>query len=704
MKPRELLDAEPAAYLRAGIEAFAEGLADLRGVLDIPEDLDAVEWIERFFCLSPETTGQVMPMKLYGYQRGMVRAMTAPSTDEWYGPKSTRTGVTQIAAGVGAYYVKHKHSQVMLVQPTEQKAQEFANDYWTPAFRDSPELSKIVRRPVKGERQDTWDVRLYANGGMMRLGWAMSDGTFRGRTAQILMGDEVDDDGWTPTGEKSQGDKFKLFKDRGKTRTGSRLLLWSSPLRRKTSRIWPAWEKTDKQYYFVPCPHCQEKQRLRWGGKDTRYGVKPHYGDDGALKGVYYMCEHCEELIADDRETREWMDEHGEWRATATPARRGVVGQHISALYSMAPKVSWTSLWEEWIDAQGDPDALKHFFNSNLGEPWDDVVTEQRTDDGSFANRAVPYAAEVPLWVRHVTMNFDTQRGGDDPDAKGYLPPRHELQVVGWGPGEEWAVLGYHVLEHLPFSREAAAALDALIFRKWVREDGMRLQAVVCTLDCSYLMDEALQFATAPHRAKVCVPIRGDNETGEKLAPLIIAEPGEHRASGKRFVRVGTRTGKNTMSRRLRQDTPGPGYGWFPSSLRDALPEGYDYYKGLFAERRVRDRRGVETWERISKSNTGEAWDTLIGNLVAIRLAMAKYPQVARSIQDRSEYVPHPVHEGEDRSAMADAALALFVAKGTGGGESAVVPVRQAYAPPPVPQVRAPRKPIQVRSTFGGLR
>ena len=59
---------------------------------------------------------------------------------------------------------------------------------------------------------------------MMRLGWAMSDGTFRGRTAQILFGDEVDDDGWMPSVEKSQGDKFKLFKDRGKTRSGS----WSA--------------------------------------------------------------------------------------------------------------------------------------------------------------------------------------------------------------------------------------------------------------------------------------------------------------------------------------------------------------------------------------------------------------------------------------------------------------------------------------------
>lgn len=219
-KPRIAIEHAVEEFLAAGIAAFEERLYDLRSVLDIPPDLDPAEWVqkEENFRLSPETTGQVQPFKMFGYQVGMLQAMTDPDTDELYIPKSTRTGVTQLGMAAAAYYIGHKHSQVMLVQPIEQKAQEFANDYLTPAFRDSEFLSKLVRKPSKGERQDTWDNRLYSNGGMMRLGWAASDGTFRGRTAQILMGDEVDDDGWMATADKSQGDKFKLFKDRGKRR------------------------------------------------------------------------------------------------------------------------------------------------------------------------------------------------------------------------------------------------------------------------------------------------------------------------------------------------------------------------------------------------------------------------------------------------------------------------------------------------------
>lgn len=45
MKPREAIDAAADEFLAWGIEAFAEGLVELRNVLEIPEDLDPAEWI-----------------------------------------------------------------------------------------------------------------------------------------------------------------------------------------------------------------------------------------------------------------------------------------------------------------------------------------------------------------------------------------------------------------------------------------------------------------------------------------------------------------------------------------------------------------------------------------------------------------------------------------------------------------------------------
>lgn len=638
--------------------------------------------------------------------------MADPDIDEFYMPKSTRTGITQLAAAVGAYYVGHKRSQVFFVQPVEAKAQEFANDYLTPAFNDSPFLSGIVRHPTKGERQDTWDVRLYNNGGMWRLGWASSDGTFRGRTAQILMGDEWDDDGWSPSSEKSQGDKAKLFLDRGKTRAGSKLIMWSSPLRRKTSRIWPAFLKTDQQYYFVPCPHegCGHMQKLEWGGRDGRHGIKPHFarnadGTEGELIGAVYVCIECEQPIADDRKTREWMDQNGEWRATEVAKKKRTRGMHISALYSMAPKVSWTSLWLDWIDAQGDPDALKHFFNSNLGLPWDDVVVDQRADHGSFAEtRPEPYRGVVPKWARVLTAGIDTQRGKDDPSQKDWLPPRHEIQVVAWGAGEEAAVIGYYILPAtVPFDQEAKAALDEIIFRKWMREDGREMQIATAAFDCSFMIDSVLTYCQHSTRARVCVPVRGENETTEKLAPIIISKPGVHAQTGRQFVNIGTRAAKNALSERLRRETPGPGYVHFPSSLQAAMLPGYDYFKGLFAERSFRDRKGVLHWERIAGKNTGEPWDTFVYALAAVRIAMSRHPSVARAIRDQTPREIEDRYDGEDKSAMAELMMEMMISKGTGKAEDAPetvsVPAR-TYAPPPV--FKAPRRPTIIRSSIMG--
>jgi phage terminase large subunit GpA-like protein len=224
------------------------------------------------------------------------------------------------------------------------------------------------------------------------------------------------------------------------------------------------------------------------------------------------------------------------------------------------------------------------------------------------------------------------------------------------------------------------------------------MQAVLTTLDCGYMMDEATQFAD--ERSRYCVAIRGENESGEKLAPLIMSALGEVQKTKRKFYRVGTRTAKNTMARRLRIEAPSPGHVTFPAGLVDAHP---DYYKGLFAERRVRDRKGIERWERISKANTGEPWDTLLGNLVAIRLAAARYPKVERLLRAPERYEPPEPWDGEDRSDMAVVHQERLLRSGTRDRSDQVrIPRPEVYAPPPPP--RQTRHPIAVRSTFGGMR
>ncbi|MDO9427792.1 MAG: hypothetical protein Q7T93_13295 [Methylobacterium sp.] len=64
--PRDALARDPDAYLAEGIAAFRDGLGELRGILEIPEDLDNVEWTEKHFYLSAETTGSTAPVRWFG--------------------------------------------------------------------------------------------------------------------------------------------------------------------------------------------------------------------------------------------------------------------------------------------------------------------------------------------------------------------------------------------------------------------------------------------------------------------------------------------------------------------------------------------------------------------------------------------------------------------------------------------------------------
>lgn len=329
--------------------------------------------------------------------------MADPEIEILVVPKSTRTGLTQLCMIDAAYEIRHRHNQVMVIQPTDLKAQEFSNDYLQPAFRNSPLRSGIVRRPMKGERQNTWCDIQYSNGGAARLGWASSDDTFRGRTAGKMYPDEVDADSCGSTAA-SQGEKLDMLLDRGETRAGSKMVVTSSPTRKKGSRIWPPWERSDKHHYFVPCPapDCGHMQHLRWGTKDSWFGVKPIYDNDGAFVEAVYMCEECKHLILDDHEVRAWMDDRGEMRATAPAKRRRLSGTHISALYSRPPNVSWTKMWELWTEAQGNPQKLKVFVNTKLSEPWEDVVIKRRPNSTILATeKPRPYRGEFPTWCRY---------------------------------------------------------------------------------------------------------------------------------------------------------------------------------------------------------------------------------------------------------------------------------------------------------------
>ena len=675
------IEAWLADFFAPGVDHAKELLCQSLEDVQIPTPVPVVEWAQKNFFLSPETTGTKKRLKLFGYQVGILEAMVDPKIEELYIPKAARTGISQLFMVASSYVLSVLRAHVLLYQPTEEKSKEYSADIMMPAFRDSPLLAKLKRQAYsKGEKQDKELFVQLKNMARMMLSYASTDDNFRGKSTNMVGGDELDGAGWQPGGKKSQGHKVNLAKDRFKSAPGFRKgVFWTSPDKTSTSQIWPEWEKTGQEFYFVPCPHCGELQDLKWGepeNPEVRFGIKYTLDHRRRVDEVWYECEHCHKPITEDYKVEmikpvQWGGK-AVWRETNPEGSISddIRGMHVNVLYVPTPGTSWKKLVIAWREASKDPDKMKQFINSNLGMPANAVKVGEKVNYQAYEKRRpVKYEAECPSWVRFITMHFDTQAGWKDESLN--LKPRHEVMVCGWGPGFECAVLGYFILQdHKPFSPGAVAQLDEIMNRQWKKANGQSMRAIINAFDASYEQELALAYAQGPTRKDRCRALKGEAETGKDLSPIVTASyrPTEDK---NKLIMVGTRRAKNFAQEMVLNTEVGPRYVHFPESMGKVIKKFYaERGRGLFNEEPTEDQNGVLKWEpKVKKhGNTGEVWDTLVGNLVAINLACLEYKQVSRIIKDMSEIEPREkITVTEDNSIMAQiySIIQLQLASGT---------------------------------------
>ena len=114
----------------------------------------------------------------------------------------------------------------------------------------------------------------------------------RSMPARYLFLDEVD--AYPPSADE-EGDPVALAEARTRTFSWrSKVLLGSTPTIHGLSRIEREYEASDQRRFFVPCPHCQEMQwlrfeRLRW--------------EKGQPETTHYICASCDGRIEEHHKT-----------------------------------------------------------------------------------------------------------------------------------------------------------------------------------------------------------------------------------------------------------------------------------------------------------------------------------------------------------------------------------------------------------------
>lgn len=598
--------------------------------LRAPPILSLSEWATEFARIPKGTSADEGAFYSYGYQVGMMDAITDPSVEKITVMKSARVGYTRVLCNMIGYYIHQDPSPMLLVQPTEAASRGFSADEVEPLLLQTPVLKEILGDINSRAAKQKLDKRSFKNGSSIKFIGAESPNNFRGFTVRIVAFDEVD--GYNSFGAGVEGDQIALGETRAETYWNSKVILGSTPSIQGVSRIEKSFEASDQRYYYVPCPHCGHKQTLKWENfqwDKTEDGAHLH-------KTAHFRCEAKGCRIEDGHKLS--MIDNGEW--IATKPFDGHAGFHIWSAYSLHPKAAWWRIAKRWLDVHDDPIQRVPFINTVLGLPYKQAV--ELADPDTLAARCEPYSWEdLPSEVQFVTAGVDTQ---DD---------RIEVTFVGWGAGEEAWIARHEVLHGDTSKPYVWGELDALLSEPCETNDMRKLRVQATCIDSAGHRSEMVhKFCRDRKRRRIYSCIGRGNPN--PAAPRMIWPKTASRTknSGDKPFIIGVDTAKDDISSRLAivpdEYNPTPRSIHFPAAGLTG-----DYFEQLTSEHALTVRVGSSfrrKWEPKTQGRRNETWDCLVYALAA-RLSL---PKKLDKIPRRPRPVPAP-SANNDNAPSADA-------------------------------------------------
>ena len=521
----------------------------------------------------------------------MMNAINEPGVREVVFMTSAQIGKTEIINNICGYFIHQDPAPILVIQPTLELAETWSKDRLSPMLRDTEVLSDLVRDP---RSRDSGNTLLYKRfpGGHLTMAGANSPASLASRPVRIVLLDEEDR---YPNSAGAEGDPGSLAEKRSTTFWNRLLLTASTPTVAGASKIAARYERSDQRKFFVPCPHCGEKQILLWG--NIRFENK-----DPAT--AHYVCEHCGAILTDKDKPK--MLAQGEW--VATKPFDGIIGFHISELYS--PWVKWPELVRAFFKAKRSPETFKTWVNTSLGETWEEGGETIEAD--SLLTRKESWGTDAPEEVVVVTAGVDVQ--GD----------RLEIEVKGWGVGEESWSLDYKVFYGDPAQEQIWQELDAYLQRPVKSKTGVFLNIACACIDSGGHHTQAVYEFCRTRAMRGVFAVKGLSLAAKPL----VGRPSRNNRHKLRLYPLGVDTAKEVIYSRLRITEPGPGYYHFP------LERDKEYFQQLTAEKQVtRYHKGTARREWVKSRSRNEALDCNVYALAALKLLSPDLEQLSAAMQ-----------------------------------------------------------------------
>lgn len=624
-----------------------EILATTMRLFEPPPDLLVSQWADEFRRLSPESSAEPGEFRMAKtpFMREIVDAYNDPDVEEVIIQKSSQVGYTENLNNILGYIAHQRPGPVMLMQPTLQMGEGYSKERLETMCRDTPCLLALI--DPRARKGGNTILNKKFPGGFWQIVGANSPASLATRPIRDFFVDEWDR---APRSAGKQGTPDKIGEARQITFFDRKRYKGGTPTIKGASRTVAGFKSGDQRHYHVPCPRCGDHIPLN----RDRMQMEPtaeHYAE--------YQCQSCDGWIEEHERFDMIRDDlcggsaHWVAHATCPPKRRSYF---IWAAYS--PWKSWRAMCDEWNEAKGDPEAEQVITNTLFGEDYQFALVELDHED-LFKRREDYDGQRLPAAVRIITAGVDTQ---DD---------RFEVEVVGWGEGEESWSIEFHTVDGDPSLPSTREKLDRFLGEScYRREDGKEMMIAAAFVDSGGHRTDAVYTFARGKSFRHIYACKGSSAVGQP----VFARWSMQKKAKVRLAIVGTDTAKEAIYARLARK--------WETKARMHFPHSYalEYFAGLTSEeKRIVWKGGspVIKWgkrEGVRKSRN-EPLDCRVYALAALR----SLPQASRLLRERFRLRRRPAAGG-----AADAPQAAVET-------SADSPTPEAKPPPP----KAPKAPAK---------
>lgn len=568
-------------------------------VFEPPPRLSVSEWANEYRFLSSESSAShgKYSTEMTPYAVEWMDSVLDPDTTGTVLMVGAQLGKTEALNNLVGYFIDVDPAPMLMVQPTVEMGEAWSKERLAPMARDTPRI-KDKLSDVKSRHSGNTIAHKTFPGGNLAITGANAPSGLAARPRRVVFLDEVDR---YPVTAGSEGDPVSLAVRRTESFWNAVVVMTSTPTVKGRSRIETEFEASDQRRYFCPCPRCGHEQTLKWA--NVRWDA-----EDGS--DAYLHCEGCEERLTD--EDRIQMVMNGKW--VPTYPERTLRGYHLPGIASMfRHKRGYQNRLHQMAAEnikvkKAGKEALRTWINTFLGETWEDEgegvkwepLMQRREDWGDF-----------PKECLLVTAGVDIQ--GD----------RVEVELVGWGEGEESWSLDYRVIIGDFNTPEVQKELDEVLKTKWIHPSGSEI-AISCTFIDSGHKTKTVYSYTKPRQIRKVFACKGVGGPGVPM----VNRPTKQGAERSLLFSVGTDTAKELVYSRLSLGEKGDGFMHFPNDRQE------DWFRQLTSEVKVtRYRNGIpySHFENPSKARN-EALDLRVYASAALALLRVNWDTLKRTI------------------------------------------------------------------------